>query len=73
MSDSEAKTDKASPRKLQKQREEGSVAQAAEGGAFLAMSVLIIVMLLGFTRSIELIRGSFQSVFISMQLPFEAH
>lgn len=72
MSDSEEKTDEASPRKLQKQREEGSVAQSTEGGAFLAVAFLIVLMVFGFTKAVDLTRGIFDATFISLELPFEA-
>jgi len=72
MSDSEAKTDDASTRKLQKQREDGSIAQSTEGGAFFASAVLILFMLLGFNYTIDLLRHSFDAAFISLELPFEA-
>ena len=71
MSDSEEKTRPASDRKLMKQREEGSIAQATEGAAFLGAAACLLLMAAGFVTALSLIRAMFLSAFGSIGMSFQ--
>ncbi|WP_299285100.1 EscU/YscU/HrcU family type III secretion system export apparatus switch protein [uncultured Tateyamaria sp.] len=71
MSDTEAKTKDASPRKLRKLRQEGTVANSTETAGFMAAAIGVVVMIAIFGGAIGSLSGMFEVTATAMAQPFE--
>lgn len=71
MSDTEAKTKPASPRKLRKLREEGNVAQASEAASFFGAAAGTIAVLVLAGATLAMLVDIFEVVMLAATLPFD--